>query len=125
MKLHGPVIGEEKERILTEETSYFIMSSRSEGQPMGALEALSYGVPIIVTPGTGFEKEVQSYNCGFTMEANPQSIKEAMVRAVRQYSQRAEMSENALKCVEKNYWSSVAVETLEIYRGLVKAGGLD
>ena len=54
------------------------------------------------------------------MEANPQSIKEAMVRAVRQYSQRAEMSENALKCVEKNYWSSVAVETLEIYRGLVK-----
>ena len=125
VKLHGPVIGEEKEKILTEEASYFIMTSRSEGQPMGALEALSYGLPIIVTPGTGFEKEVQSYNCGLTMDANPQSIKDAMVRAVRQYPQRAEMSENALKCVEKNYWSLVVFETLEVYRGLLKAGGLN
>ena len=120
VKLHGPVIGEEKERILTQETSYFIMPSRSEGQPMGALEALSYGVPIMVTPGTGFVKEVQSYNCGLTMDAKPESIKDAMVRAVLQYPQKAEMSENALKCVEKNYWSKVCVETLEVYRRLVR-----
>ena len=125
VKMHGSVIGEEKEKILTEEASYFIMTSRSEGQPMGALEALSYGLPIIVTPGTSFAKEVQSYNCGLTMDANPQSIKDAIVRAVRQYSQRTEMSENALKCVEKNYWSSVVLETLETYRTLVKAGGLN
>lgn len=53
---HGPVYGDEKTNVLNHSKA-IIMMSEFEGLPMMALEAMSYGIPVIC-----------NYNCGLNLE---------------------------------------------------------
>ena len=117
--VNDAVYGEEKKKILLEETTYFVMTSRYEGQPMAALEALSYGVPIIVTEGTGFSAEVEQYRCGFTSKGDIPFIARALKEACERVESQAELSQNALKCVSQYYWEKIGQATIEKYRNIV------
>ena len=64
IEINGPVEEEKKEEILLN-SDIFIQTSRSEALPMGLLEALSYGLPCIVSRGTGFSGLINRYNAGW------------------------------------------------------------
>lgn len=115
VKIYAPISGKDKEDCLVKRTTYFIMPSRFEGQPMAALEALSYGIPIIMSDKTGFYDEVQKYNCGFVMKTEVNSIKTAIISACEKMIEYKKYSDNALKCAQKYYWNVVGRETIEQY----------
>lgn len=125
VRLHGPVLGKEKERILVNNTSFFIMPSRYEGQPMAALEALSYGIPVIVSLNTGFAEEVQKYGCGLYAQVSVDSIANVIEEACLSISGHKGMCMKALDCVENYYWDKIGLETYSLYCDLVKGKEID
>ncbi len=55
----GWVSGKEKDRLFNE-ASIFCLPSWGEGFPMGVLDAISYGIPVITTPVGGIEQVLHS-----------------------------------------------------------------
>ena len=64
IEINGPVGEEEKEKVLLD-SDIFIQLSRSEALPTGLLEALSYGLPCVVSKGTGLAELINSYDAGW------------------------------------------------------------
>lgn len=113
------VFGIEKEKLLLN-CDYFIQTSRTEGMPMGVLEALSYGIPVLITRGTGFKREVELYKCGFTAENTVNSIEELFYLSEKNKDYISEMSRNALKCAENYSWDMIVKKTLIQYRQCIR-----
>lgn len=109
VKMKGPIFGGEKIHLLLD-ADYFIQTSRSEGQPLGVLEALSLGVPVIVTPGTTMKNSVIEYDMGFTCELEAKDIGEKIILAHNMKKRFGEMSEHALMFIKNNYDEHVIAE---------------
>lgn len=119
VRLNTEVSGKEKEDILLE-SDVFIQTSRFEGMPMGILEALSYGLPVIITEGTGLTDIVKKYGAGYCAENTAESIAVAIKNAVTERLRFKNMSLNAIDLVTENFkWSRVAKNTVSKYGELV------
>ena len=119
--LSPAIFGEEKENALLD-SDIFIQTSRAEGAPLGVLEALSHGVPCILTEGTNFAEFVVENDLGWACKTDERSISEAIVKAVEERERLSEKSQNAVKAIEEYYsWEVIAKETLSVYRRLVNA----
>jgi len=119
IKLSGAVSGAEKENALLN-CDIFIQTSRFEGMPMGVLEALSYGIPCLVTRGTNLGEIIEEYDAGWVAETNVESIGEGLLKAVDERDRWAEKSENAVRLVEENFrWSKVAEAAVSEYRRII------
>ncbi len=121
VSLNDTVFGVEKETLLNN-ADMFIQTSRSEGMPMGVLEALAYGVPCLLSKGTRLGYEVDKNGAGYCVyeEESPESIANAIVKAYEEKSLLQVMSANAKKTAEKYDWDSVAQRTLKQYSDVVK-----
>jgi len=109
------VVGDDKRDVLLG-ADYFIQTSRCEGMPMGILEALSYGLPCIVTEGTGLSGIISEYGAGYSAKTSEEGIKKAVVRAIEERDGIKTLSENARKLAEDRFdLSSVAKDALEHY----------
>ena len=64
VSLCGEVSGAKKESAFLD-SDLFILTSRFEGHPIALLEALSYGLPVAITPGTNMKQKVQQYDAGW------------------------------------------------------------
>ena len=115
-RANGPVYGEEKERILLN-ADIFIQTSRFEGMPLGILEALSYGLPCLVTRGTNLGEIIEKYDAGWVAETDARSVSETLLRALEERDRWEEKSRNAVRLIEENFrWDAVAKQTIEEYK---------
>ena len=105
--IHNEVGGNEKKDVLLN-SDLFVMTSRFEGHPMGLIEALSYGVPCMVTPGTNMAEEVFNADAGWCCEGSVLSIKDCLIEIVHNKSLLSTKGRNA-SLLSKNYqWSVLA-----------------
>lgn len=84
VKEAGPIFGEEKKKAL-ESANILILTSRYEGSPMTILDALTYGNPCVVTPGTNVADEIVDNKIGWTSDLNPEAIAECIIKARNDY----------------------------------------
>ena len=118
VKIHTSVSDEEKDRIL-KNTDVFVLSSRSEGLPLGVLEALSYGIPCLVSSGSGLSDIVNEYNAG--CEEN--GLSELIKKSVDESGELEIKSLNALKLIRKKFSEEINTEKLmKIYRNIICSG---
>lgn len=118
--LHPPVTGEEKEKILLD-ADVFIQTSRSEGMPMGILEALSYGLPCLVTEGTTLAEFVSAHNAGWSCATSAKEIARTLERVFEENSQSMERSARAVSAIEASFsWGVVARNAVEQYGEMLK-----
>lgn len=118
--LHGPVFDDEKEKVLLE-ADCFLQTSRSEGMPMGLMEALSYGLPVIVTEGTGLAADVERFDMGFHCETSAESIGAALRRAVEERDQLTGKGCRARTYIENALsWEMVAQVEISEYAAIIK-----
>jgi len=118
MKRMNGVYGSEKEQVLLE-SDFFILTSRFEGHPMGLIEALSFGLPCLVTTGTNMAEEINSMNAGWIAEVNSESIKIALDKLVEEKENLKIKGLHALKLSQRYDWDSLASESNEIYTNLI------
>ena len=115
VKLNPAVIGEEKHKTLLD-ADVFVQTSRTEGMPMGILEALAYGLPCVVTKGTTFAEQIASAGAGWNAGDSADSIAAALKNAVGNRAKLSEYSANALNFSNKFNWDNAAETALSAYR---------
>lgn len=116
-----PVTGPEKERILLC-TDVFVQCSRSEGMPMGILEALSYGIPCIVTDGTAVSGAVNEYGAGWGVPTTVSAVAGAIRSAIAEKSSLSQKTPGCVRMIEERFETDrVARDAVEKYAMI--AGG--
>lgn len=113
--LHDSVFGDDKEKVLLD-CDVFIQTSRLEGHPTGVIEAISYGIPVIVTPGTNVSDEVELNNLGFVAESDINSILNTIKTAYKNKDRYDLISKNCISYAKNNFdWEDICKKIINEY----------
>jgi glycosyltransferase involved in cell wall biosynthesis len=117
----GHIAGEEKSRLLAQAEG-LILASKSESFGMCVAEALSHGVPCIVTrtaPWSGLESE----GCGYWVENSEEALTEGIRRLLTlSAEERRTMGRKGREWMERDFsWDGVARRMLALYESLLSS----
>lgn len=116
--IHHEVMGKEKESLLLD-ADIFIQTSRFEGMPLGVLEALSYGIPCLVTEGTNLANEIVNYSAGWNGKNEVSDISNAMLQAIEEKKNYLKMGRNGRKLIAEEFsWRTIAENAVTAYESL-------
>ena len=116
VKINGPIYDEEKTKIIMD-CDYFIQLSRLEGQPLGIMEALMLGIPLIVSDETTFGDFVEKNNCGF--RCNSSNDFKAIINKIKK-TDYMNMSKNARKSAIYNFgWDKLSKHAIKKYKKII------
>lgn len=119
VSINGSILGKQKQKKLLE-SDLFILTSRFEGMPMGLIEALSYGLPVLVTKGSNMKDEIEKYDAGWTAENTIESVSKSLRKMISEMFRCRVKGKNARE-LSKNYsWTQIADKTHNIYKELLK-----
>lgn len=108
VSLKGEVSGADKESAFLS-SDLFILTSRFEGHSIALLEALSYGLPVAIAPGTNMKEKVQQYDAGwYCDETNADSICRMLLDVINQRKQLPIKGSNALELAKTYNYSEIA-----------------
>lgn len=115
----GKVYGADKDALLRQ-AACFILPSFSEGLPMAVVEAMGYGIPVIMTEACNIP-EAFAAGAALRIEPNPESIGEGIVRFVEmEASEVHAMKVNARDLAESQFtWDQQVKRMQELYQSLV------
>lgn len=120
IKINGPVYGDNKSKAL-QEASVFIQTSRNEGQPMGIIEALSFGLPCVCTYQTSFGKYCNENECGIGVNFDKEELKSAIKKIYDDKEYMKLCEKNSLKKSKEDFdLKKVTENTLKIYKEIIK-----
>lgn len=115
IEYHDAVYGIDKENAFLS-ADIFVHTSRYEGMPLSILEALSYGIPCLVTPQTNMANLIKKADAGWVTESNVEAIKHSLSGAINDYKRRsAELHHNASSSVDMYRWNKIAALSVEKY----------
>ena len=116
----GTIYDEEKVNALRK-VNILLLTSRYEGSPMTILDALSYGNPCLVTPGTNVADEIVTNGLGWKTELKAEAIADCILRAQEEYKQNYEVYyERCKKYVLDNFlWDKIACQSVEVYKDII------
>ena len=118
IKINNAVYEDEKKQIL-KNAYLFIQVSRHEGQPMGIIEALCFGIPCIVTYGTSFGEFVRDNKCGLACEFNSEDVFKK-IKIMFDTNMRNNCSKNAIKIRKQFDWNIIIIDLIKKYNDLMK-----
>ncbi|MFP6565700.1 MAG: glycosyltransferase [Dehalococcoidia bacterium] len=114
----GMLTGEQKLEALSA-ADIFALTSYSEGFSVALLEALSAGLPLVITDECNFP-EVGDSRAGFVVRPNDSEIASALMSLLDSADLRREMSENARRLVRSNYtWERIAEKMFTLYENVI------
>lgn len=113
------ISGEEKKDTLLK-SDIFIQTSRHEGMPMGILEAMSYGIPCIVTKGTSLADVVEKSDSGWNAGETALDIGDVILKSVQERNKWIKKGNNALEITKSRYsWEKISQNTIGIYEKII------
>lgn len=122
IKVNGAVFGEEKKNLIIK-SSAFIQLSRTEGQPLGIIEALSLGMPVLLSDGTGLKEDLKRNNFGVVANCNAVDISNKILDLYSKRKMLNNYSKNSYNFAVNNYtWSRITELALKNYKDVIKGG---
>lgn len=101
----------------------YVLPSVDEPFPMSVLEAMSLGIPVIVTDSCGLATPITANEAGVVCSKNAIDISRAIAHLLSDSSLRHDMGTNARRVVEENYSIANVGRKLEsIYRAVKEKG---
>jgi glycosyltransferase involved in cell wall biosynthesis len=82
--------------------SLFVLPSVGEPYPMAVLEAMSVGLPVVVTDDCGLAPTVRKYNCGLVIEPGPHNVAQAVHELLSQPDLACAMGARGRAAVERD-----------------------
>lgn len=116
---HDAVYGDEKEHVLMD-ADVFIIPSRFEGHPTALIEALSYGLPALVTTGANMREEIESYDAGWGADTNANDIASCIHKMLSERSSFLIKGICARKLAENYAWDEIAKKSHVLYQSIEK-----
>lgn len=108
ISMGGEITGKAKEDLLLD-SDLFVLTSRFEGHPMGLIEALAYGVPAVVTPGSNMAKEIRAADAGWTCnDITVEEITKMLRHVIAERNQFHVKSKNAMELAKPYDWEKLA-----------------
>ena len=100
----------------------FLHISRTEGHPTAVLEALSYGLPVLITSQTNVLPEVLAAGAGWGVTCDSADVARELVRLSRAHPSLLAATGLAARhyAVTELHWNRVAAKTLEKYRQIIR-----
>lgn len=119
--ISGPVIGKEK-AIKYRNSDIYVLPSYIEGMPIGLLEAMSYGLPCIVTPVGAIPNLIRDGENGFLVGVKDTvKLTEAIEKLVGNVELRKEIGRAARRTIEEKYnWDKRASGIVDLYNSLLR-----
>lgn len=117
---HGQVDGSKKLKMLND-SNIFILVSQSEGMPMSVLEALSNGLPCILSPQTNMTEYIIKGQCGWSTQLKEEDIFNTLLLAISDYqNQSQQLHENARQVSKLFSWDIVAQTSILEYKKILQ-----
>lgn len=118
VKANGPIFNNKKQAEIIRNDA-FIQTSRLEGQPLGIMEAMFLGMPVIVSEGTTFGSAVKENSCGFVC-SNPDEIATLFNNLKMDVNKFIKFGENSRKYAMNNFsWNVIADKSIKKYKELI------
>lgn len=114
-------VDDDNKKLCYSAADIFVLPSRSEGFGIVLLEALAYGLPLIVSDLEVFHSVVQDgYNGFFTEKENERELASKIISLLNDINLRKKMGKTAEKRVQNFGWDSIADETLKFYTEVLR-----
>lgn len=116
----GFVTGKDKD-LLLQGSDLFVLPSFSENFGIAVAEALSHGLPVIITPDIQIAPEISLANAGLIVPGEEEAIANAIAQLLANPEQRYQLSENGKNLVKQRYsWQTIASQLIEAYRLIIE-----
>ena len=97
----------------------FVLPSKNEGMSNSALEALSFGLPLIVSRTGGMEEIVTHEKNGLYVDpTDTEEFSQALLRLVKESELREEMSKESRKRALERSWGKTALQFKNVLEGV-------
>lgn len=116
--LAGWLDGEEKADALRH-ASLLALPSYHENFGLCAIEALSHGVPVLVSPHVSLAAEVEANGCGWISKVDVVTLRDTMAKALGDGEGRQRRGEAGRNLARKFDWDNVGELLLELYKSVV------
>ena len=99
------------------DSEVYVLSSRDDVYPMSVLEAMSLGVPVVVTPGCGLAEAIASNGTGLVTDGTVAGLSDAVVRMIESRALRETMGGNGRNLVRREHsMAAICILLLAQYR---------
>ena len=112
----GFVQGAEKSLLLSG-ADMFVLPSKDENFGLAVLEAMAYGLPVVISKETGISCYLTHEVDAMILQNKEDELSSAMVELLDVASRREELGDNARRLVQTRFsWDSVAQEIYNMYK---------
>jgi glycosyltransferase involved in cell wall biosynthesis len=115
---HGKKFGEDKVKAL-KNMKVFVHTSRNEGLPTSVIEAVSLGLPCIVSEMTSMDRYIVDFNAGWSFKnLDIDAIAKLFLEAETAFYNGTldDFGANALAMAKANFdWEVIAKQTIKMY----------
>lgn len=120
IEFNGPIYDEEKRKTIVK-NDVFIQVSRTEGQPLGVMEAMALGMPVLLSEGTGYSEIVNLFDIGEICKTNKDDIFNKIKSFIASKELLHEKSQNSYFYAKKFYsWENILNNTRFLYLEIIE-----
>lgn len=103
------------------QAAIYVLPSTDEPFPMAVLEAMSLGLPVVITNSCGLAPMVEAYHAGIVCSDDPKDVERALRQLLTSAEVRLQMGLQARQLIEKAYsMPAIAIKLSSIYRVAAK-----
>lgn len=113
------LLGKEKTAAY-KDSDVFVLPSYSENFGQVVLEAMHFGLPVVLTPGVGVAHRVEQAGAGLVVKKEKEQLKEAILRILQNKSLASKMGEQGRKLIQEEFsWPEIAGQFIKAYNNLI------